>query len=67
MLKCARIHARAHIHTHTDNVHLLQVPIPVWNDVDDDTEMFVPDTLEHLIYWKDGAGGVKFEYIEDYL
>jgi hypothetical protein len=46
---------------------LLQVPIPVWNDVDDDTEMFVPDTLEHLIYWKDGAGGVKFEYIEDYL
>jgi hypothetical protein len=50
-------------------VHVLlpQLPIPAWNAIDDDTEMFVPDTLQPLIHWKAGAGKVEFEYIKEYL
>lgn len=46
---------------------VLQVPIPAWNDIDEDTEMFAPDTLEPLIHWKAGAGKAQFEYIKEYL
>lgn len=44
-------------------ITLPQIPVPVWNQVDDNDTIFVPTNLRDMPYDPDD---VEFEYIDEY-